>query len=425
MRDHLVLIVANYPDPKGEVFLELELKELEKKFRKISIIQTKKTAVSSNNFLFLPKNANVFKLVHSKINFFIKSFYFIFSKEIISELILLLKNKQSRFNIESYKSLCYYHSYFIDSKSWFYNFFKTQVNFEQSIFYTYWCDQSTYTLAKLKKKHSDLTFVSRVHGWDLYPERHETKYLPFRPFIFNKTSKIYTISKHGYNFLRDNYPNSGNSKFDISFLGVKSLGINCNYLKVEKKSNILHVLTISSIIPVKNLFCLVDSLSLIEDEEIQWTHIGSSDNEEYKTDFFHFCDVKLSNKLNINFEFKGFSPASFIMNYLKNESVDLLINCSFSEGLPVSLMEGASAGIPMIGFNVGGISEIIENGKNGFLIEDNNSAVELSKKIILFSKMNFEERIQFSQNAYNLWAKKFDYSKNYNLFGEELLDINN
>ncbi len=42
---------------------------------------------------------------------------------------------------------------------------------------------------------------------------------------------------------------------------------------------------------------------------------------------------------------------------------------SYSEGLPVALLEACKAGLPIVATRVGAISEIVVDGKNGFLIE--------------------------------------------------------
>ena len=44
------------------------------------------------------------------------------------------------------------------------------------------------------------------------------------------------------------------------------------------------------------------------------------------------------------------------------------MNVSESEGIPVSIMEASSFGIPVIATNVGGVGEIVENGYNGLLL---------------------------------------------------------
>lgn len=47
---------------------------------------------------------------------------------------------------------------------------------------------------------------------------------------------------------------------------------------------------------------------------------------------------------------------------------DVLALCSISrEGLSVALLEGAAAGVPLVGSDLGGIPEVIRHGENGFL----------------------------------------------------------
>ncbi len=48
-------------------------------------------------------------------------------------------------------------------------------------------------------------------------------------------------------------------------------------------------------------------------------------------------------------------------------SCDVFVNPSYSEGLPTSVMEAASLGIPIIATDVGGTSEIITHGESGIL----------------------------------------------------------
>lgn len=52
---------------------------------------------------------------------------------------------------------------------------------------------------------------------------------------------------------------------------------------------------------------------------------------------------------------------------------NLYVQPSRSEGLPLSLMEAASVGLPLIGTKVGGNPEIIEHEYNGLLVDSENS----------------------------------------------------
>jgi glycosyltransferase involved in cell wall biosynthesis len=61
--------------------------------------------------------------------------------------------------------------------------------------------------------------------------------------------------------------------------------------------------------------------------------------------------------------------------------LDCLILPSFSEGLPNVVMESMAQGVPVIGSSVGGVKQLIENGKSGFLVPP-GSVEQLAKQII-------------------------------------------
>lgn len=58
---------------------------------------------------------------------------------------------------------------------------------------------------------------------------------------------------------------------------------------------------------------------------------------------------------------------------------DLFVNMSLSEGIPVSIMEAISFGIPIIATNVGGNAEIV-NDETGVLIPVNIDQAALMKQ---------------------------------------------
>ncbi|NOY87397.1 MAG: glycosyltransferase [Deltaproteobacteria bacterium] len=49
--------------------------------------------------------------------------------------------------------------------------------------------------------------------------------------------------------------------------------------------------------------------------------------------------------------------------------LDLLVHPALMEGLGVSLLQAAAAGVPIVGTRVGGIPEVVRDGMNGYLIE--------------------------------------------------------
>lgn len=67
----------------------------------------------------------------------------------------------------------------------------------------------------------------------------------------------------------------------------------------------------------------------------------------------------------------------YAMNYVSSEqelvqiynSVDLYVTSSLMENLPNTIMEAMACGIPCVGFNIGGIPEMIDHQQNGYVAE--------------------------------------------------------
>ncbi len=91
---------------------------------------------------------------------------------------------------------------------------------------------------------------------------------------------------------------------------------------------------------------------------------------------------------------------------------------SFSEGLPVSLLEAMAAGVPVVGSAVRGIEEVIESGITGWLFCNESSAALatcindiVSRPKVL--KIN-------SENAYRFVSEKFSLKSNLEEYGKIL-----
>ncbi|MCS7180757.1 MAG: glycosyltransferase [bacterium] len=80
-----------------------------------------------------------------------------------------------------------------------------------------------------------------------------------------------------------------------------------------------------------------------------------------------------------------------IYEYLK--IFDIFVLSSLWEGCPVSLLESMGYGVPSIATNVGDVPYIIENGKDGFIVEKGNSEQIAEKIIKLIKDKNLREEI--------------------------------
>jgi len=88
---------------------------------------------------------------------------------------------------------------------------------------------------------------------------------------------------------------------------------------------------------------------------------------------------------------------------------DVYVHPSSSEGLPVSLMEAASAGLPLIGTDVGGIPELIKHEKNGLLLKYGDWQTLHDDMELLWE--NFDLRKQYGDKARKIVSCEFDMDK--------------
>jgi len=97
----------------------------------------------------------------------------------------------------------------------------------------------------------------------------------------------------------------------------------------------------------------------------------------------------------------------------------LFINVSETEGIPVSIMEAQSAGIPVLATNVGGTSEIVDQ-ENGFLVPNDFGVENISSLIIDY--LNSDSSIIYTKRvkSYENWNKNYNAQKNYSLFEKEI-----
>lgn len=112
----------------------------------------------------------------------------------------------------------------------------------------------------------------------------------------------------------------------------------------------------------KGIFDLLETISLHKQEFSGKMKLTIGGNGEIKR-LNEFIEI---NQLSEFVIYKG-----WVTGELKNKlllETDVYILPSYNEGLPISILEAMSYGLPVISTNVGGIPEIITNGKNGCVI---------------------------------------------------------
>lgn len=79
-------------------------------------------------------------------------------------------------------------------------------------------------------------------------------------------------------------------------------------------------------------------------------------------------------------------------------AADIVVLCSDNEGMPLSLIEASSIGVPIIASNVGSVCEIVVNGENGLLVEAGNIDSFCSSTIRLLENQSLRQKMSESQH---------------------------
>jgi glycosyltransferase involved in cell wall biosynthesis len=329
----------------------------------------------------------------------------IFYKELLLEISFNLKKMKIFLS-----SMATYQMYYEIFDSYFYN----MENLENLVVYTYWNDEATYALQKLKFKYG-YKLISRIHGWDLYKERRLFNYMPLKKHFTNNIDALYTITQSANKYLVKTY-GFNNSILKLSRLGVEDLSI----VSLPSEKNKIHIVSCSFLTEVKRVDKIIKSLEILSDKihhiNFKWSHIG--DGVLYEK-LLHLAKEKLKDKKNVKFEFLGSIDNQKVYEFYRNNNIDVFINVSQSEGVPVSIMEAMSCHIPIIAPNVGGISDMIEDGKSGILL---SKECDIDEIIDAIKQVDFFKNQKIRKRTYKIFLDKYHARKNYSRFIKDLIN---
>lgn len=280
------------------------------------------------------------------------------------------------------------------------------------IYYSYWYYDKVLTMTMHRDKYPELKAIARAHRYDLFDEAvKKTLRQPFKRIMDSGIDQIMFVSDYNLNYYIEKMGINYSEKYSVQRIGAPEAK---RFPEIIDRKKTFRIVSCSNIIKVKRVPLIVDALSRIEDIRIDWIHFGSGTDakevEEYTKNSLH-------NRKNICFSFKGYMPRSKIYEYYTLNFVHCFINVSESEGSPVSIQEALAFGMPIIGTDVGGVSEMIDG--NGYLLTANPSAEEVADSIRRIYSMSEMEYNAMRERSFTIWQNDYDLNKNMS----NLLDI--
>jgi len=184
--------------------------------------------------------------------------------------------------------------------------------------------------------------------------------------------EVITISNGVRERFNKNELDKYNSKIQTIYTGIdmSEFDPSADYDNIfDIDQNKLIITQVASIQPRKGQHRVVNAIAAIKDDlpEFQIIFAGpiAQSEKEYAQSIYHTIDEE---GLDEEIKFIGWcDDIPTLLNY-----TDIFVLPSVNEGLPRSILEASSMGVPTIATSAGGTAEIVQHGKTGLIIDEND-----------------------------------------------------
>lgn len=390
--------------------LKAFLDETSKDFEKIHIIFPGKYDAEKDYGAFDGNVDYMAPSVMAKVKAFFAALCELFGKETLADF--RVAREQKKFNM---KFLLKYVKKIYCAKALYNASLKIlgENNGENTAVFSTWYEANAIAAAYAAKRYPGLFAASYAHSYEVDFRKNRYTLLIRDRFKEKYLKEVYFISRmvmDEYIELNKNYLEHTDKYIPVHF-GCKKKR---EGLSKASEDGTLRIATCSGISPVKRLDILAEALCLYDGKvKIEWTVLGNGpDMEKVKAITDKFDETKVSAI------FKGNVANDQVHDYYAENVVDLFINVSKSEGLPVSIMEAMAYGIPALATNAGGNHEIVTK-ETGYPIPLDITPETLSGYIKEVAE-SVDKCREKRNAAYEMWDNGYRIAKNVKIVSERL-----
>jgi glycosyltransferase involved in cell wall biosynthesis len=280
----------------------------------------------------------------------------------------------------------------------------------EAIGYDYWFENSTLALALVRRRGGLRLAVSRGHRFDLYDDLWAEGRVPFREEKARGLDHLFAVSRVGEQYLRERLPDDGLST-STAYLGVARTAPPPPPSHQAPDSPAT-VLTCASLLPHKRVHLVPHALSLL-DRPLRWVHLGDGP-ERPRVE----AEARRLLGPSVRWSMPGHVDNADVHRFYREERVDAFLSLSVSEGLPVTMMEAISHGVPVVAAGVQGVPELVNETTGVLLAPDATPADAAAGLTRALEPGRFDPgRI----HAYFL--DHFEADANYNAFADGLVAL--
>ncbi len=231
---------------------------------------------------------------------------------------------------------------------------------------------------KYRKKGTKIFYTA--HGFHFYngaPKKNWIIYYPIEKTMSRFTDKLITITSEDYNL--------ATKKFHCDVFHLHGVGASTERFfpiseeeqKKQKEALGLSgkiILNVGELLPNKNQKTAVRAIKKVLEKHADATLLIAGNGSEKENLENQIKAESLEN----NVKLLGYTRE--VNKYM--QVCDLLVACSYREGLPLNLMEAMLCGKPVVASNNRGHRELVKEGVNGYLVSPDNFE-EYAEKISL------------------------------------------
>lgn len=297
------------------------------------------------------------------------------------------------------------------------------------LFYFYWGDKSVLILPFLKSfmaaqgRRVPLA-VMRLHGSDAIEEAKGI--LPFREQVYGAVDYAVPVSGMIESYIKCRYAVQPRNICTFR-LGSPEGGRTLSWERGPAGE--LHIVSCSNVVPLKRVEYIADAVALLAErlhneggigdvKSLCWTHIGDGPQRVALEQHIKSRIAAAGFPANLcRVEFKGAMPHREVLEYYRNNHIDLFIHASRSEGGPVVIMEAASFAIPVISTKVGAVDEMIPQE---WIIPVEATPDILVDKVVEYLLLPDGKRLALKEQNRRVWEERWNAERNYAAFADFL-----
>ena len=297
------------------------------------------------------------------------------------------------------------------------------------LFYFYWGDKSVLILPFLKSfmaaqgRRVPLA-VMRLHGSDAIEEAKGI--LPFREQVYGAVDYAVPVSGMIESYIKCRYAVQPRNICTFR-LGSPEGGRTLSWERGPAGE--LHIVSCSNVVPLKRVEYIADAVALLAErlhneggigdvKSLCWTHIGDGPQRVALEQHIKSRVAAAGFPANLcRVEFKGAMPHREVLEYYRNNHIDLFIHASRSEGGPVVIMEAASFAIPVISTKVGAVDEMIPQE---WIIPVEATPDILVDKVVEYLLLPDGKRLALKEQNRRVWEERWNAERNYAAFADFL-----